>query len=66
MELGPYKNFIFITVRFDVDAFIVCNFRGVNVIARSLHVLTGRILDHHMTKSDRGMEEICERHTRDT
>lgn len=66
MELGPYKNFIFITVRFDVDAFIVCNFGGVNVIARSLHVLTGRILDHHMTKSDRGMEEMCERHTRDT
>lgn len=54
MELGSYKNFIFITVRFDVDAFIVCNFGGVNVIARSLHVSTGRILDHHMTKSDRG------------
>lgn len=46
MELGRYKNFIFITVRFDVDAFIVCNFEGVNMIVRSIHILTGRILDH--------------------
>lgn len=36
-------------MRFDVDAFIVCNFGGVNVI---VHVLTGHILDDHVTKPD--------------
>lgn len=66
MELSSYKNFIFITVRFDVDAFIVCNFGGLNTIVCSILILTGRILDHHMTKSDREVVEMCERHSRDT
>lgn len=66
MELRWYKNFIFITMRFDVGAFIVRHFVGVNVIVRPILILTGRILDDHVTKPDGDVAETCECHSRDT